>query len=153
MSTALVSQHSLRMRHVIFIICGLSGCTIFSTLSHKRHDFRETFMEHKMCILNCLQLLSEIFLILRIIQWNVIINIYIGFQVKYPLMKLDTSRYIFEKSSNTKFNENPSIGSRVVSCGRTDRETWRSWEWLFSILWTRLKNLIEKWAYYFQWIK
>jgi len=53
-------------------------------------------------------------------------------------MKLDTSRYIFEKSSNTKFNENPSIGSRVVSCGRTDRETWRSWEWLFSILWTRL---------------
>jgi hypothetical protein len=23
------------------VICGLSGCTIFSTLSHKRHDFRD----------------------------------------------------------------------------------------------------------------
>jgi hypothetical protein len=28
---------------------------------------------------------------------------------------------IFEKFSNSKFNENPSNGSRVVPCGRTDR--------------------------------
>jgi hypothetical protein len=38
-SVALVSQHSLRMRHVIFIICGLSGCTIFPTLSQKKARF------------------------------------------------------------------------------------------------------------------
>jgi hypothetical protein len=36
-------------------------------------------------------------------------------------MKREFSRQIFEKSSNIKFHENPSSGSRVVPCGRTDR--------------------------------
>ena len=36
------------------------------------------------------------------------------------LMKLGFSRYISEKSSNTKFHENRSSGSRVLPCGRTD---------------------------------
>jgi len=31
------------------VIRGLSGFTIFPTLSHKRHDFREKCIEHKMC--------------------------------------------------------------------------------------------------------
>jgi len=35
-------------------------------------------------------------------------------------MKLEFSRQIFEKSTNIKFHENPSSGSRVVPCGRTD---------------------------------
>jgi len=35
-------------------------------------------------------------------------------------MKLESSRQIFEKYSNTKFHENPSSGTRVVPCG-TDR--------------------------------
>jgi hypothetical protein len=35
-------------------------------------------------------------------------------------MKLGFSQQIFEKSSNTKFHQNPSTGSRVVQCGRTD---------------------------------
>jgi len=29
----------------------------------------------------------------------------------------------FEKSSNIIFHENPSSGSRVVACGRTNRQT------------------------------
>jgi len=33
---------------------------------------------------------------------------------------LEISRHIFEKYSNIKFYENPSSGSRVVPCGRTD---------------------------------
>jgi len=37
------------------------------------------------------------------------------------LMKLESYRHIFEKSSSIKFNENPSSGNRVVPCGRTDR--------------------------------
>jgi len=43
-------------------------------------------------------------------------------------MKLDLYQQIFEKSSNMKFHENPSSGSRVVPCwgGRTDGQTWRS---------------------------
>ena len=49
------------------------------------------------------------------------IKMYIGLHVKYPfacpiLKKLEFSRHIFEKSSNIKFHENPSNGSRVVTC-------------------------------------
>jgi len=35
-------------------------------------------------------------------------------------MKLEFSREIFEKSSNIKFHENPSSGSRAAPYGRTD---------------------------------
>jgi len=38
-------------------------------------------------------------------------------------VKLEICRQIFEKYTNIKFNENPSSGSRVVPCGRRDRET------------------------------
>jgi len=36
-------------------------------------------------------------------------------------MKLEFSREIFQKSSNTKYYENPSSGSSVVPCGQNDR--------------------------------
>jgi hypothetical protein len=32
-------------------------------------------------------------------------------------MKLEFSEQILEKYSNTKFHENPSIGSQVIPCG------------------------------------
>jgi len=38
-------------------------------------------------------------------------------------MKLEFSRRIFEKYSNTKFHKNASSGSRVVSYGQTDTHT------------------------------
>ena len=41
----------------------------------------------------------------------------------YILMKLEFCRQIFKKYSNIKFRENPSIGSRVGPCGRTDGRT------------------------------
>jgi hypothetical protein len=37
-------------------------------------------------------------------------------------MKLEFPREIFEKSSNIRFHENPTSGSRVVPCGRTHKE-------------------------------
>ena len=51
---------------------------------------------------------------------------YIGLHVQYRYschfyIKLELSVHIFEKSSNTKFYENPSSGGRVATCGRTDR--------------------------------
>jgi hypothetical protein len=66
-----------------------------------------------------LQLLSEIFFILRRIQRDTIINVHRSLR-KLPhyscqvLMKLEISWQIFENYSNTKFHENPSSGSRVV---------------------------------------
>jgi len=64
----------MRMRHVV--ICGLSGSTIFSTLSHKQQDFRKKkVMEIKMCVFS-LQRLSETFLIVRRNERDMIINVY-----------------------------------------------------------------------------
>jgi len=36
-------------------------------------------------------------------------------------MKREFSGQIVEKYSNIKFRENPSRGSRVIPCGRTER--------------------------------
>jgi hypothetical protein len=41
-------------------------------------------------------------------------------------MKLFYCRHIFEKYSDIKFHENLSSVIRVVSCGRTDSQTWRA---------------------------
>ena len=49
MCVAFGNQHGMRMRHVV--VCGLSGSKIFSTLSDKQHDFRNTVIEPKMCVL------------------------------------------------------------------------------------------------------
>jgi hypothetical protein len=51
MCVALGMQHAMRMRRIV--ICGLPGFTIFSTSSHKRHDFRKKnpFIGHKRFVL------------------------------------------------------------------------------------------------------
>jgi hypothetical protein len=76
-----------------------------------------------------LQLSSETFVILSRIKRNIIAN-YVGLHVKYSLscqilINLDFSRQIFKKYSNMNFHENPSSGSRVFPCGRTDRQAGR----------------------------
>ena len=52
--------------------CPVLQC--FSTLSHKRYDFRKV-TEHKMCVLIFSTNLSEIFLILRRTERDVIIMV------------------------------------------------------------------------------
>jgi hypothetical protein len=52
----------------------------------------------------------------------------VGLHVLYPLFLPDFnttcfSRQNFEKYTNIKFHEIPSSGSRVVPCGRTNRQT------------------------------
>ena len=96
---------------------------IFSTLSHKRHDFREKVIEHIMCVL-----IFSTNLIWSISHYN---KNYAMYHHKYTqvfmqsaryachvLMKLQFSRQDFEDYSDIKFHENPSSVSRLVPCGR-----------------------------------
>jgi hypothetical protein len=59
--------------------------SVSSTLSHKWHNFRKIVTEYKMCALIFSTTLSETFLILRIIQQLIIINIQ-GLHVKYLIL-------------------------------------------------------------------
>jgi hypothetical protein len=102
--------------------CDLCGCTIFFHIVSKMAGFSvEQFSEHKICFDFIYKTLSEIFLILRIIQRSIDINVY-WFSCKVAVILSDCNKiWIFDNYSNTKFHENPSSGSRIVSCGQTDR--------------------------------
>ena len=47
-SVALIIQHEMRIRHIVACL----ALPQFSSLTHKRHDFRKNVMKHKMCLLN-----------------------------------------------------------------------------------------------------
>jgi hypothetical protein len=119
---------------------------------HKRHDFRTSFVEHKMCFDFPRLLVRNISYSKR--KWarychkcaRVLMK-----SIRYScqiLLKLEFSRQIFEKYTNMKFNENPSIVTPVVPCRPTDRWTNRGTKWLSllslsAILRKRLKIVLQ----------
>jgi hypothetical protein len=62
------------MRHIILSSAIYLVVQYFSTLSHKRHDFRENVNEHTMCTSIFSTTLSQTFLILRRIGQDIIKN-------------------------------------------------------------------------------
>jgi hypothetical protein len=73
-SVALVIQHAKRMRRIILSSVACLTLLYFSTLSHKRHDFRKNVIEHKTCLL-IVSTFSETFLNLRRTERGSIINV------------------------------------------------------------------------------
>jgi hypothetical protein len=60
----------------------------FSTVSYKRHGFREKLFEHKMCVFILSTILFETLLIVRRILQDIVINMQ-RLHVKYTLFLLD----------------------------------------------------------------
>jgi hypothetical protein len=107
------------MRHIVLSFVTRRSPLHFSKLFHKQCDFLEIGTEHKMCVFTSLQLLSKTFLILRIIQRDIVKKSK-GLHVKHPLFLADFNETrIFstdfrKKELSTKFHRSPSRGSRVV---------------------------------------
>jgi hypothetical protein len=73
---ALVTRNAMRMRRIILLSAACQCLPHFATLSHKRHDFRERTVLNVKCVrLTYPQLVSETFLIIRIIQRDIIISV------------------------------------------------------------------------------
>jgi len=123
-------QHTVRMRRIV--ICGLhrlykiSPCFLINgTIFEKENSpnpKRGFWFSLQLISCNISQAKNK---------WarddKMYMYMYIHVQCRYSctfLMKLEFSRQIFEKSSNFKFRQNPSSGSRIVPCGRTDGKTW-----------------------------
>ena len=118
---AIVIQNEELMRRIILSSVTWSDYHIFFTLSQKRH-----YLKQKCVFWVSLQFLSEIFLTVRRLQRDIIINVHrSSYQVFVILLRflitLESSRLIFEKYWNITFHKNPSPCSRVVPCGETDR--------------------------------
>jgi subtilase family serine protease len=109
--------------------------------------FGEEVTEHRICVSIFSINLFETFLIVKIIQRDIVINvktysckvsiIFVGFYLNLNFL------YTFSKKDpNIKVKQNSSSGSHVITCGRTDGTT--DMTKLFAFLRTRLKTLAQE---------
>jgi hypothetical protein len=117
-------QHTMRMR--LCVIWVQSGSTFFSTLSHKRHDFRK-LLNTKSVLIFCTAFVWHISQskknLVRYYHKCILIFRYRAHFPCHILMKIEFSQQIFEKYSKRQ------ILWKFVQweCGQTEREAWWSW--------------------------
>jgi len=107
----------MRMGPIILSSLAFPALKYFSTLSYKWHDFRRKKLLNLIGVLRFSpKLLSKTFLILRYDQ-----NVYWFLcYICQILMNLEFPQQVFEKYPNINSHDNPSSGSWVVPCRRTD---------------------------------
>jgi hypothetical protein len=117
----LAIRHGKRMRHITLSSVACPTLPYFATLFHKRHDFWRNVLNIKCVSWFSLKRLSETFLILTRIQQDTVTHVRRSSRYSCQiLMKLKPPRHIFQKYLRITLHDNPSTGSRVVPCGRTD---------------------------------
>jgi hypothetical protein len=126
MHIALLIQHATLMRHVVMSFAAPRRPPHFSTLSHKRYDFRKKIIEHtsKMRVfIFCTTFVQNISRskknLARYLQKSRNFFMQTTRYFCHTVMKFEFSRQIFEKVSNIKFHQNLSSGIRV-QCGQED---------------------------------
>ena len=77
-SVALVIQHAKHMGGIILLSVACPAVPCLSALSRKRHHIRDKVIEHKTFSSFPLQNLSNIFLILRRIERDIVINVHMS---------------------------------------------------------------------------
>jgi hypothetical protein len=122
-------DHIFSAQHYI-VICGLSDSAKFSTLSHKRRNFRKQIIVHKMCEFICLKLLPDTFFILSRIQRHIVMQTRIGLHVKCQLILsfLKSSfKFTYRFSKILKYEMSWKSFQWELNCSkRTHTRTWRS---------------------------
>ena len=107
--------------------CSLSGIPyIFNIISYKAWWFSKKSNEHEILLLIFLQILSEMFLILRIIPIDIIVRVQRYFcKITVVIVRFQLTFFwqIFEKNSNIIFHENMSRFNWVVPCGQRAGQT------------------------------
>jgi len=125
-SVALFIQHAKRMRRIVLSSAACPALPHFPTLSHKPHDIRHKATKHKMCAFWCsLQLLSEIFLILRIMQRDIVTQVHKSLCKVLALLVIFQWKLNFldKRPKNTKTLNSMTILPVGTDLFRMDRET------------------------------
>ena len=130
MRVALLSQHTTRMRHVVTSFVPPLAPPHFLTLSHNRTIFGKKSLNINCVFWLSLQLLFQTFLVLRINERHIVINIKTS-SCKTPFIFVELQRKLhfldrFSEKS-LKYKISPKSFQWKPSCSmRTDGRTWWS---------------------------